>query len=271
MRELGQAAVAAAAPLALADTAVKNAALLAAAAALRARRAAILEANADDMRAARASGLGSALLERLELDAGRVEAMAHGLEEIARLADPVGSVSAEWTRPNGLRIQRVRVPLGVIGLIYESRPNVTADAGALCLKAGNAAILRGGSDSHHSNRAIHAALAEGLQAAGLPEGAIQLVPTRDRGAVGMMLRGLNGSIDVIVPRGGKDLVARVQAEARVPVFAHLEGICHVYVDRDARLDMAKAIVLNAKMRRTGVCGAAETLLVDRAAVPTHLT
>jgi len=267
MRELGQAAVAAAAPLALADTTVKNAALLAAAAALRARRAAILEANADDMRAARASGLGSALLERLELDAGRVEAMAHGLEEIARLADPVGSVSAEWTRPNGLRIQRVRVPLGVIGIIYESRPNVTADAGALCLKAGNAAILRCGSESGRSSAAIHACLLAGLAATGLPAACIQLVPTPDRAAVGEMLAGMSEYLDVLVPRGGKSLVARVQAEARVPVIGHLEGNCHVYVDREADAHMARSVVLNSKLRRTGVCGAAETLLLDQAATP----
>jgi glutamate-5-semialdehyde dehydrogenase len=189
---------------------------------------------------------------------------------VRALADPVGKVTESWTRPNGMTIERVRVPLGVVGIIYESRPNVTADAGALCIKAGNAAILRGGSESHHSNAAIHAALAEGLAAADLPGAAIGLVPVRDRAAVGMMLKGLDGAIDVIVPRGGKSLVARVQAEARVPVFAHLEGICHVYVDKAASLDMAKAIVLNAKMRRTGVCGAAETLLVDRAAAPTHL-
>jgi glutamate-5-semialdehyde dehydrogenase len=195
--------------------------------------------------------------------------MADGLDVARALADPIGLVTERWTRPNGMTIERVRVPLGVVGIIYESRPNVTADAAALCLKAGNAAILRGGSDSHRSNRAIHAALVEGLRAASLPE-AIALVPTRERAAVGMMLAGLDGTVDVIVPRGGKSLVARVQAEARVPVFAHLEGICHVYVDRAAKLDMAKAILLNAKMRRTGVCGAAETLLVDRAAAPTHL-
>jgi glutamate-5-semialdehyde dehydrogenase len=189
---------------------------------------------------------------------------------VATLDDPAGKVTERWTRPNGMTIERVRVPLGVIGVIYESRPNVTADAGALCLKAGNAVILRGGSESQRSNQAIHAALAEGLAVAGLPEAAIQLVPTRDRAAVGMMLAGLDGAIDVIVPRGGKSLVARVQDQARVPVFAHLEGICHVYVDKGAALDMAKSIVLNAKMRRTGVCGAAETLLVDRAAAPTHL-
>ena len=196
--------------------------------------------------------------------------MAAGIEAVRALKDPVGAVTESWTRPNGMTIERVRVPLGVIGIIYESRPNVTADAGALCLKSGNAAILRGGSDSLRSSRAIHAALEQGLREAGLPEAAIQLVPTRDRAAVGLMLAGLDGNIDVIVPRGGKGLVARVQAEARVPVFAHLEGVCHVYVDKAASLDMAKKIVLNAKMRRTGVCGAAETLLVDRAAAATHL-
>jgi glutamate-5-semialdehyde dehydrogenase len=196
--------------------------------------------------------------------------MASGLEVVRGLADPIGTVTERWTRPNGMSIERVRVPLGVVGIIYESRPNVTADAAALCLKAGNAAILRGGSESQNSNRAIHAALMEGIDAAALPQGSIELVPTRERTAVGMMLAGLDGAIDVIVPRGGKSLVARVQAEARVPVFAHLEGICHVYVDKAAKLDMAKSIVLNAKMRRTGVCGAAETLLVDRSIAPTHL-
>jgi glutamate-5-semialdehyde dehydrogenase len=199
-----------------------------------------------------------------------VEAIAAGIDVVGTLKDPVGTVTESWTRPNGLRIERVRVPLGVVGIIYESRPNVTADAGVLCLKAGNAAILRGGSDSMRTSRAILVALTEGLQAAGLPGASIQLVPTRDRAAVGLMLRGLEGNIDVIVPRGGKSLVARVQAEARVPVFAHLEGVCHVFIDRAASLDMAKKIVLNAKMRRTGVCGAAETLLVDRACVATHL-
>jgi glutamate-5-semialdehyde dehydrogenase len=196
--------------------------------------------------------------------------MASGLDVVRALPDPVGTVSESWTRPNGMTIERVRVPLGVIGVIYESRPNVTADAGALCLKSGNAVILRGGSESFRSARAIHAALAEGLRAAGLPEDAIGLVPTRDRAAVGLMLAGLGGALDVIVPRGGKSLVERVQTEARVPVFAHLEGVCHVYVDKAADLAMAKEIVLNAKMRRTGVCGAAETLLVDRAVAPTHL-
>jgi glutamate-5-semialdehyde dehydrogenase len=205
-----------------------------------------------------------AFLDRLALDAERIEAMASGLDTIRKLKDPIGTVLASWRRPNGMRIERVRVPLGVVGVIYESRPNVTADAGALCLKAGNAAILRGGSESFRSCRAIHAALVEGIVSAGLPAAAIALVPTRDRDAVGMMLSGLDGAIDVIVPRGGKNLVARVQTEARVPVFAHLEGVCHVYVDAKAKLAMAKSIVLNAKMRRTGVCGAAETLLVDRA-------
>src|SRR5262249_10762658 len=216
------------------------------------------------------SGATSAFLDRLALDEKRVAAMADGVDVVRALPDPVGKVTESWTRPNGMTIERVRVPLGVIGIVYESRPNVTADAGALCLKAGNAAILRGGSEAIHSNNAVKDALWEGLAAAGLDHAAIQLVPVRDRAAVGMMLPGLVGTLDVIVPRGGKSLVARVQAEARVPVFAHLEGICHVYVDKAAKLDMAKTIVLNAKMRRTGVCGAAETLLVDRACAPTHL-
>ena len=265
MQEMGRAAVSAAAQLALADTATKDRALRAAAAALRTRAPQILQANAADLANARARNLSAALLDRLALDARRVEAMASGLEEIAALADPVGSVTAEWTRPNGLRIQRVRVPLGVVGIIYESRPNVTADSGALCLKSGNAAILRGGSESGGSNAAIHAALLEGLAAAALPPACIQLVPTADRAAVGEMLGGMREYIDVLVPRGGKSLVARVQEEARVPVIAHLEGNCHVYVDRDADASMACAIVLNSKLRRTGVCGAAETLLIDRAA------
>src|SRR6202050_5379970 len=271
MQNLGRAAVAAPERLALADSALKTQALLAAAAAIRAQAVAILAANADVMRDGAASGMSAALLDRLSLDAKRVAAMARGLEEVAALADPVGVTIAEWTRPNGLRISRVRVPLGVIGIIYESRPNVTADAGALCLKSGNAAILRGGSDSRRSSAAIHACLVEGLTAAALPPGAIQLVPTADRAAVGEMLSGMQQFIDVLVPRGGKSLVARVQAEARVPVIGHLEGNCHVYVDRDAELDMACRIVTNAKMRRTGVCGAAETLLVDRACPPWHLT
>ncbi|NWG25123.1 MAG: glutamate-5-semialdehyde dehydrogenase, partial [Pseudorhodoplanes sp.] len=223
-----------------------------------------------DLAEAKASGATSAYLDRLALDERRVAAMADGLDMVATLDDPVGRVTESWTRPNGMTIERVRVPIGVVGIVYESRPNVTADAGALCLKAGNAAILRGGSDSLRSSRAIQSALADGLREAGLPEDAIQLVPVRDREAVGLMLRGLDGNIDVIVPRGGKSLVARVQDEARVPVFAHLEGVCHVYVDKAADLDMAKSIVLNAKMRRTGVCGSAETLLVDRAAAAKFL-
>jgi len=270
MAPIGRAALAAAQVLARADAAQKNAALEAAAQALRRRRDEILAANAQDLEVARSSGLAAAMIDRLALDTARVEAMARGVEEIARLADPVGSVLAEWVRPNGLRIQRVRVPLGVIGIIYESRPNVTCDAGALCLKSGNAAILRGGSESHRSSTAIHACLVDGLRAADLPEDCIQLVPTTDRAAVGYMLAGMAERIDVIVPRGGKSLVARVQQEARVPVIGHLEGNCHVYVDRAADLNMARTIVLNAKLRRTGICGAAETLLVDEACVETHL-
>jgi glutamate-5-semialdehyde dehydrogenase len=263
MRALGRQAREAAGAMALAPAEAKNAALKAAARELRAQTAAIVEANGRDLAAASEGGRSAAFLDRLMLDPKRVEAMARGLEAIAGLDDPVGSVLAKWTRPNGLAIERVRVPLGVIGIIYESRPNVTADAGALCLKAGNAAILRGGSDSHHSSRAIQVCLARGLREAGLPEAAIQLVPTTDREAVGLMLKGLDGAVDVIVPRGGKSLVARVQEEARVPVFAHLEGICHTYVDASADLEMATRIVVNAKLRRTGVCGATETLLVDR--------
>ena len=263
MREIGQGARKAARVLALAPASQKNGALAAMAKAMRASRSAILAANAEDRAEAKSGGATSAFLDRLSLDAKRIDAMAAGLDVIRRLKDTVGTVMASWRRPNGMRIERVRVPLGVVGVIYESRPNVTADAGALCLKAGNAAILRGGSESLRTCRAIHAAMAQGLVEAGLPASAIALVPTRDREAVGMMLSGLDGAIDVIVPRGGKNLVARVQNEARVPVFAHLEGICHVYVDGKAKLAMARSIVLNAKMRRTGVCGAAETLLVDR--------
>ncbi|MPZ57836.1 MAG: glutamate-5-semialdehyde dehydrogenase [Rhizobiales bacterium] len=270
MGAIGRRARMAARVLALADADRKDAALTAMAAALREHSAEILATNADDLAEARSSGATTAFLDRLKLDNQGVSAMADGLDVVRGLADPVGIVTEAWTRPNGMRIERVQVPLGVVGVIYESRPNVTADAGALCLKAGNAVILRGGSDSLRSARAIHTALARGLRAAGLPEEAIQLVPTRDRAAVGLMLQGLGGAIDVIVPRGGKGLIARVQAEARVPVFAHLEGICHVYIDRDAQLEMAKSIVCNAKMRRTGVCGAAETLLVDRAVAATHL-
>ncbi len=269
MRAIGEAARQAAGVLALATSEAKTRALLAAAAAIRADRAVILEANARDMAAAGKRSLTAALLDRLKLDASRVEAMAKGLEEVAAQPDPVGTILADWTRPNGLAISRVRVPLGVIGIIYESRPNVTADAGSLCLKAGNAAILRGGSESFHSSRAIHACLQAGLAAAGLPEAAIQLVPTTDREAVGEMLR-LNDCIDVIVPRGGRGLIERVMSESRIPVLAHLDGNCHSYVDGAADLAMARAIVLNAKMRRTGVCGATETLLVDRACAGTHL-
>src|ERR1700729_3932150 len=264
MRDIGCAARKAARALALAPAAQKNRALAAMAKAIRGSQAAILAANREDLAAAKAAGATVAFLDRLTLDAARIEAMADGFDVIRKLKDPVGTVIASWRRPNGMRIERVRVPLGVVGVIYESRPNVTADAGSLCLKAGNAVILRGGSESFRSTRAIHAALVEGLTEAELPAAAISLVPTRDRAAVGMMLAGLDGAIDVIVPRGGKGLVERVQTEARVPVFAHLEGLCHVYVDSAAKLSMAKAIVLNAKMRRTGVCGAAETLLVDRA-------
>ncbi len=270
MTALGGAALASQPLLAAATREQKDAALMAAAAELRHRAAQILAANAQDMQAAEEKNLSAAMLDRLRLDKARVEAMARGLEEIARLPDPVGRVLAEWDRPNGLRIARVAVPLGVIGIIYESRPNVTADAGALCLKSGNAVILRGGSESAHSSAAIHAALVTGLKAAGLPEAAIQLVPTTDRAAVGYLLSSMTDYIDVIVPRGGKSLVARVQQEARVPVIGHLDGNCHVYVDRDADLPMAIAIILNAKLRRTGVCGSAETLLVDQAVVQTHL-
>jgi len=270
MAQLGTGARAAAAVLARAATEQKNAALLAAAAAVRARRAAILEANERDLAAARARQLSAPRLERLQLDERRVEAIAAGIDAVATLPDPIGTVSARWQRPNGLTIERVVVPLGVIGVIYESRPNVTADAAALCLKSGNAVILRGGSESRASSAELHACLVSGLQAAGLPPASIQLVPSADRAAVGYLLAGLDGHLDVLVPRGGKSLVARVRQEARVPVIGHLEGNCHVYVDRDANLEMARAIVLNAKLRRTGVCGAAETLLIDRGCVATHL-
>ncbi len=270
MHEIGRRAKSAARVLALAPTAQKDSALAAIAAAIRTRQADILAANAKDVAEAKAAGSTAAFVDRLALDERRITAMADGLDVVRALADPVGAVTERWTRPNSMTIERVRVPIGVVGIIYESRPNVTADAAALCLKAGNAAILRGGSESYRSNQAIHAALLEGMRTASLPEAAIALVPTRERSAVGMMLAGLDDAIDVIVPRGGKSLVARVQTEARVPVFAHLEGICHVYVDRAAKLDMARTILLNAKMRRTGVCGAAETLLVDRAVASTHL-
>ncbi len=269
MQAMGAAAREAALELAQASSADKDAAIHGAAAAIRARVADILAANAQDVAAAEQKGIGGALLDRLVLDDGRIEAMARGLEEVAALPDPVGTVLAEWERPNGLKIARVRVPLGVIGVIYESRPNVTADAAALCLKAGNAVILRGGSESFHSSRAIVAALHRGLAEAGLPESCAQLVPTTDRAAVGEMLT-MTGLIDIIVPRGGKSLIERVTAESRIPVIKHLDGICHVYVDGAADLDMARDIAVNAKMRRPGICGAAETLLVDRAVKDSHL-
>jgi len=270
MADMGARARAAAAPLAIATTGQKNAALNAMADALMDGQADILAANRSDMEAGREANLSGAFLDRLELTPDRIAAMAEGVRAIAALDDPVGGVIATWDRPNGLHIERVRTPLGVIGVIYESRPNVTADAGALCLKAGNAVILRGGSDSVHSSRAIHACLVDGLEKAGLPADAIQLVPVTDRAAVGEMLKGLGGSIDVIVPRGGRGLVERVQTDARVPVFAHLEGLCHIYVDASADRDMAVNIVVNSKMRRTGICGAAETLLVDHKAAGTML-
>ena len=270
MLALGQAARRAAHALALAGTDRKNAALRAMAAAIRGDAVHIAAENALDLAAAGFKDLKDSFIDRLTLTPARIEAMAKGLEDIALLPDPVGEVMTQWSRPNGMAISRVRVPIGVIGIIYESRPNVTADAGALCMKSGNAAILRGGSDGFRSSAAIVACLQRGLAAAGLPEAAIQMVPTADRDSVGLMLEGLGGSIDLIVPRGGKNLVARVQAEARVPVFSHLEGICHVYVDKAADPEMAKQIVLNAKMRRTGICGAAETILIDRAGLATNL-
>ncbi len=270
MTDLGRRARAAARVLALAPPEQKNRALEAMERAIRAEADKILAANAEDVADAKASGANSAFLDRLTLTPARVEAMAEGIAVVRGIADPIGTVTESWQRPNGMTIERVRVPLGVVAVIYESRPNVTADAGVLCLKSGNAVILRGGSESFRSGRAIHDCLVQGLREAGLPEAAITLVPTRDRAAVGLLLSGLDGSVDVIVPRGGKSLVARVESEARVPVFAHLEGVNHVYVDRSADLDMAKSIVLNAKMRRTGVCGAAETLLIDRAAAATLL-
>jgi glutamate-5-semialdehyde dehydrogenase len=267
---MGRAALAAAQVLAHATTEQKNLALQRAADELMRRRNEVLAANTRDLQAATRAGMTSAMLDRLRLDLPRIEAMAAGIYAIVQLSDPVGTVLATWKRPNGLIIQRVRVPLGVIAIIYESRPNVTADAGALCLKSGNAVILRGGSESQHSSRAIHECLQQGLEAAQLPRAAIQIVPTTDRAAVGYLLAGMADYIDVIVPRGGKSLIERVQKEARVPVIGHLEGNCHVYVDRDADINMAREIVVNAKMRRTGICGAAETLLVDRACAPTHL-
>jgi glutamate-5-semialdehyde dehydrogenase len=270
MTELVKGARAAARVLALAPPEQKDRALEAMERAIRANAQKILAANAEDVAEVKAGGATAAFLDRLTLTPSRVDAMADGVAIVRGIADPVGAVTESWQRPNGMTIERVRVPLGVIGVIFESRPNVAADAGVLCLKSGNAVILRGGSDSFRSCRAIHECLVQGLREAGLPEAAITLVPTRDRAAVGLMLSGMNGGIDVIVPRGGKSLVARVEAEARVPVFAHLEGVNHVYIDASANPDMAKSIVLNAKMRRTGVCGAAETLLVDRAAAATNL-
>lgn len=270
MAAIGRNAKSASLELAIASADAKSAALKAMADAILASKQDILSANAEDLRNAQGKDLLPSFIDRLTLTDGGIEAMAAALREIADFPDPVGAVIAAWDRPNGLQIERVRTPLGVIGVIYESRPNVTADAGALCLKAGNAVILRGGSDSLNSSQAITRCLRAGLKAAGLPEHAIQIVPTPDRAAVGAMLSGLDGTIDVIVPRGGKSLVARVQREARVPVFAHLEGICHIYVDGSADLDMARCIVVNAKMRRTGICGAAETLLVDSAAIGSHL-
>lgn len=270
MNTLGLRARAAAKALAQASCEQKNAALRAMAKHIRVQAVVILAANAKDLAAAASKDLKSSFVDRLTLNETRVEAMAAGLEDIAALKDPVGRVMEKWTRPNGMEISRIAVPIGVIGIIYESRPNVTADAGGLCLKSGNAAILRGGSDGIETSKAIIACLQAGLNDAGLSPDAVQMVATPDRAAVGEMLQGLNGTIDLIVPRGGKNLVARVQAEARVPVFSHLEGICHVYIDRQADLAMAKAIVLNAKMRRTGVCGSAETVLIDQAIADTAL-
>ncbi len=271
MAEIGRRARQATPALASSSTETRNTALTAAANALRACEATLLEANEKDMKACQTQGLSGAMLDRLKLNPERVEGMAKGLEDIAALADPLGSVIAQWQQPNGLEISRVRVPLGVIGIIYESRPNVTADAGALCLKSGNAVILRGGSESFHSSRAIHACLIEGLKQAGLPEQAIQIVPTTDRAAVGAMLKDMADYIDVIIPRGGKNLIARVQTDARIPVMGHLEGLCHIYIDHASDIKMAKEIVVNAKMRRTGICGAVETILIDRAALSTHAT
>ncbi|MDH4987512.1 glutamate-5-semialdehyde dehydrogenase [Aminobacter anthyllidis] len=270
MAEIGRKARAAARPLAVASAERKHAALIGMAEAILRRQDEILDANAIDVKNGEEAGLSGSFMDRLKLTAGRIRDIADGIRAIAELRDPVGEVIAEWDRPNGLHIERVRTPLGVIGVIYESRPNVTADAGALCLKAGNPVILRGGSDSLNSSLAIHACLVEGLKSANLPEDAIQLVPVADRAAVGEMLKGLSGNLDVIIPRGGRSLVERVQNDARVPVFAHLEGICHLYIDKSAELAMAVGITVNAKMRRTGICGAAETLLVDRAVASTHL-
>ena len=270
MLTLGRAAREAAKVLALAPTSQKNEALMAMAAKIRRSAADILSENARDLENAKAKDMKASFVDRLTLNEARLDAMAKGLEEIAALPDPVGQVMAQWSRPNGLDFSRVRVPIGVIGIIFESRPNVTADAGGLCLKSGNAAILRGGSDSFHSSGAIIACLQRGLDIAGLPRTAVQMVPNADRDCVGLMLEGLGGTLDLIVPRGGKSLVARVQQDARIPVFSHLEGICHVYVDTAADTEMAKAVCLNAKMRRTGVCGSAETILIDKAGAEKNL-
>ncbi len=270
MTALGQSARTAAQALSVAAPEQKNRALEAMAKELRAARHTILEANAIDVTEAQKKGISAAFLDRLVLNEERIESMASGIEAIIALNDPVGQTITEWERPNGLRISRVRVPLGVIGIIYESRPNVTADAGALCLKSGNAVILRGGSESYNSSQAIHTCLVEGLKDAGLPPDCIQIVPTTDREAVGILLRDMVDFVDVIIPRGGKSLIERVQTEARVPVLAHLEGLCHVYIDKDADLDMAEAITVNSKMRRTGICGAAETLLVNEAVAADYL-
>ena len=270
MAKIGENARKAASALAVADASAKTNALMGAADAMNRSRTEILQANALDMKNGEKSGLSKPMLDRLMLDDARIDSIIESLRSIAAMNDPVGSIIAEWDRPNGLHIERVRTPIGVIGVIFESRPNVTADAGALCLKSGNAVILRGGSDSYHSSRAIHQCLVAGLKAASLDENSIQVVPTTDRAAVGEMLLGLNGNVDVIVPRGGAGLVGRVQREARVPVFAHLEGLCHIYVDESSSVEMAVNIVTNSKMRRTGICGSAETLLVDRKAADTHL-
>lgn len=270
MAQIGTTAKAASIQLANTSAERKHAALIAMADAIWNSREKILNANAIDMAKGEKNGLTGSFLDRLKLDESRVQNIVDGIKAIAELKDPVGEIIAQWDRPNGLHIERVRTPLGVIGVIFESRPNVTADAGVLCLKAGNAVILRGGSDSYNSSRAIHECLVTGLKKAGLPIGAIQIVPTTDRAAVGEMLRGLNGNVDVIIPRGGKSLVGRVQNEARVPVFSHLEGIVHLYIDKSAEIEMAVNIASNAKMRRTGICGSAETLLVDRAVAATHL-
>lgn len=270
MKEMGQKARQAAAALAIISSEQKNKALEMVALSLESQSVEILRANHQDLENAVQNNLSSAMIDRLKLDEVRLGAIIDSVRQVAYLPDPVGQIMSEWTRPNGLHISRVRTPLGVIGIIYESRPNVTVDASALCLKSGNAAILRGGSDSFHSSHALHLALVRGLEKAGLPKDAIQMVSTKDRDAVGEMLKGLDGAIDVIVPRGGKSLVARVQSDARVPIFAHLEGLCHIYIDQSADLNMARNIVLNAKLRRTGICGAVETVLIDSEALKKFL-